>query len=49
MDSSQLIDSLISTHQRTLLDMTFYGDKASRDKYSAFVATSITPRLPADK
>ena len=32
IDSSAIIDSVISSYQRTLLDLVFLGDAASRDK-----------------
>ena len=32
IDSSAIIDSVVSSYQRTLLDLIFLGDAASRDK-----------------
>lgn len=46
-DSSELIDSLISEHQRSLLDITYYGDKANRDKYTIIMAEAIDPKMVA--
>jgi hypothetical protein len=46
-DSSTLIDSLVAEHQRSLLDITYYGDRANRDKFTLLVAEGITPRMPA--
>ncbi len=46
-DSSQIVDSLISSYQRSLLEMTFLGDSRNRDKFNVLLAEGITPRLPA--
>lgn len=32
IDSSAIIDCVVSSYQRTLLDLIFLGDAASRDK-----------------
>ena len=48
-DSSELIDSLISEHQRQLLDITYYGDKANRDKYTIIIAETIGPKMQASR
>eukprot|EP01052_Picozoa_sp_SAG31_P014017 SAG31_NODE_858_length_11437_cov_38.887049_3_plen_844_part_00 len=48
-DSSELIDSLISEHQRQLLDITYFGDKGNRDKYTIIMAGAIEPKMLASK
>lgn len=37
IDSSAIIDSVISSYQRTLLDLIFLGDAASRDKVQSLI------------
>jgi hypothetical protein len=48
-DGSKILDSLISSYQRSLLDMIFLGDTLNRDKYSVFIAKDIIPRLTAEQ
>eukprot|EP00026_Physarum_polycephalum_P003108 Phypoly_transcript_03117.p1 GENE.Phypoly_transcript_03117~~Phypoly_transcript_03117.p1 ORF type:complete len:804 (+),score=114.88 Phypoly_transcript_03117:150-2561(+) len=48
-DSSQILESLMTSYQRSLLSMMFSGDSLNRDKFSCIVAKSITPRLHAEK
>lgn len=49
VDSSRILDSVISNYQRSLLDLLFVGDASSRDKFNVILAKSITPKLPAAK
>lgn len=48
-DSSTIVDSLISSYQRSLLEMTFLGDSANRDKFNVILADAVTPKMPAEK
>jgi len=48
-DSSTILVSLLSTHQRALLDMIFLGEALSRDKVNVILATEITPKLMAEQ
>lgn len=48
-DSSQILDSIISDHQRQLLDFMFNEVRASREKMSIMVANEIMPQLCADE
>jgi WD repeat-containing protein 35 len=48
-DSSKIINDLLSSHQRQLLDMLFMEDAVSRSKYSLITGKKITPKLPAKK
>jgi len=48
-DSSTILVSLLSTYQRSLLDMIFLGDSLSRDKVNVILASEITPKLMAEQ
>jgi len=47
-DSSQIINDLLSSYQRTLLDMIFMGDAEARNKFNMIIAGDIKPKLAAD-
>ncbi|CEG40393.1 uncharacterized protein PHALS_10596 [Plasmopara halstedii] len=47
LDSSKIINDLLSSHQRELLDMLFMGDARSRNKFALLTASGISPKLPA--
>ena len=47
-DSSRIIDSLVSEYQRSMLDVVFYGDRATRDKYNIILSEMITPKMSAE-
>lgn len=47
LDSSKIINDLLSPHQRRLMDMLFMQDARSRNKFSLITADSISPKLPA--
>ena len=40
-DSSAVVDNLLSPHQRTMLDLTYLNDAASRDKFNVLLAEKI--------
>ena len=42
-------DSLVAQHQRTLLDITYYGDRDNRDKFTLILAEEVEPRMRAAK
>lgn len=46
MDSSKIIDDLLSPHQRGLMDMLFMKDAASRSKFNLITARAVVPKLP---
>jgi WD repeat-containing protein 35 len=48
-DSSQIMSSLLSAYQRSLLDLTFYGASGNRDKFNIILAEKITPHMTADR
>jgi hypothetical protein len=48
-DSSRIIDSLISSYQRSLLDLIFSGDAPNRNKVNLIIANEITPHLTAEE
>lgn len=48
-DSSTITDSLVSTYQRSLLEMTFLGDAANRDKFNLILADAISPKMEASR
>lgn len=49
MDSSKIVDSVISAYQRELLELIFMGDAESRDKVNLIIANEITPHLTAEE
>lgn len=46
LDSSKIIDDLLSPHQRGLMDMLFMHDSTSRSKFNLITAAEILPKLP---
>lgn len=40
-DSSKIVDSLLSTHQRSMLDLVYLGDAENREKYAIFMASNV--------
>ena len=48
-DSSTVTDSLLSGHQKKLLDMIYSGHADARNKVNVFIAESIEPKLRAIK
>lgn len=46
LDSSKIIDDLLSPHQRGLMDMLFMHDATSRSKFNLITAAEILPKLP---
>jgi hypothetical protein len=49
MDSSSLLDSLLSPYQRSVLDVVYRGHVMQRPKFAIFMANSINPRMLAEK
>merc|ERR1711865_708606 len=49
MDSSKIVDSVISAYQRELLELIFMGDAESRDKVNLIISNEITPHLTAEE
>jgi len=48
IDSSTIVDSVISAYQRKLLALLYDGDAPNRDKVNLIIAKEITPRLSAE-
>ncbi len=48
-DSSTIVDSLISQHQRDLMDLIYLGDADNRNKVNLIIANEITPHLTAEE
>ncbi|CAM9155222.1 unnamed protein product, partial [Choristocarpus tenellus] len=48
-DSSNIVDSIISQHQRELLNLIFLGDAPNRNKVNLIIANEITPHLTAEE
>ncbi|CAM9308429.1 unnamed protein product [Ectocarpus fasciculatus] len=48
-DSSGIVDSIISQHQRELLNLIFLGDAPNRNKVNLIMANEITPHLTAEE
>ncbi|KAF1320890.1 hypothetical protein FI667_g12271, partial [Globisporangium splendens] len=46
LDSSKIIDDLLSPHQRGLMSMLFMKDSTSRSKFNLITAKEILPKLP---
>ena len=49
IDSSTIIDSVLSAYQRKLLSLIFDGDASNRDKVNLIIANDITPQLSAEE
>ena len=49
IDSSKIVDSVISAYQRQLQDLIFMGDAENRDKVNLIIANEITPHLTAEE
>jgi hypothetical protein len=49
MDSSSLLDSLLSPYQRSVLDVVYRGHVMQRPKFSILLADSINPKMLAEK
>lgn len=49
VDSSTIVDSVLSAYQRKLLALIFDGDAANRDKVNLIIANEITPHLTAEE
>ncbi|CAM9569802.1 unnamed protein product, partial [Phaeothamnion confervicola] len=48
-DSSSIVDSIISQHQRELMNLIFLGDAPNRNKVNLIIANEITPHLTAEE
>ena len=48
-DSTKIIDSVLSLHQKKLLDLVFNGFSECRDKVNLIIANEITPHLTAEE
>jgi len=49
IDSSKIVDSVISQYQRDLLNLVFMSDAANRNKVNLILANEITPHLTAEE
>eukprot|EP00479_Gromia_sphaerica_P004629 TRINITY_DN1543_c0_g1_i3.p1 TRINITY_DN1543_c0_g1~~TRINITY_DN1543_c0_g1_i3.p1 ORF type:complete len:170 (+),score=35.64 TRINITY_DN1543_c0_g1_i3:525-1034(+) len=49
VDSSDIVDSLLSAYQRAFLDIVFWGDPKSRDKFNVILADKIDPVMDANQ
>ena len=49
IDSSKIMDSILSNHQRDLLDMIFLGNTENRDKVNVIIADRVTPQMAAER
>jgi len=49
IDSSKIVDSIISQYQRDLLQLIFDGDAGHRDKVNLILANEINPHLTAEE
>ncbi|ETV92521.1 hypothetical protein H310_13202 [Aphanomyces invadans] len=48
-DSSQIVDSVLSAYQRSLLGLVFMNEDSNRDKINLIIANEITPHLTAEE
>ncbi|KAF0700918.1 Aste57867_8566 [Aphanomyces stellatus] len=48
-DSSQIVDSVLSGYQRSLLGLIFMNADSNRDKINLIIANEITPHLTAEE
>jgi WD repeat-containing protein 35 len=48
-DSSRIVDSVISTYARKMIDTIFMGDRKNRGKVNLIIANEITPHLTAEE
>ena len=46
-DSSRLMNNLLTTYQRRLLDLVYFGEPESRNKFVLLLARSIEPEMDA--
>ncbi|KAF1331198.1 hypothetical protein FI667_g4547, partial [Globisporangium splendens] len=49
MDSSKIVDSVLSAYQRSLLNLIFSNQADSRNKINLIIANEITPHLTAEE
>ena len=49
IDSSQIVDSVISSYQRSLMNLMYGGDASNRDKVNLILANEITPHLTSEE
>mmetsp|Transcript_14391 Transcript_14391/g.18856 ORF Transcript_14391/g.18856 Transcript_14391/m.18856 type:complete len:851 (+) Transcript_14391:129-2681(+) len=49
IDSSQIVDSIISKYQRDVLNLLFTGDAPNRNKVKIIIANEIVPHLVAEE
>jgi WD repeat-containing protein 35 len=49
VDSSRIMESLLSNHQRDLLDMIFLGNTLNRDKVNVIIADRVVPKMSAER
>ncbi|MEX2683236.1 MAG: hypothetical protein Q6373_016800 [Candidatus Sigynarchaeota archaeon] len=44
-DSSELLDTILTNHQRSILNLVFFKQAMTRDKYISIIAKNIDPKL----
>jgi WD repeat-containing protein 35 len=49
VDSSRMMESLLSNHQRDLLDMIFLGNTGNRPKVNVIIADRVVPKQAAER
>lgn len=49
IDSSRIVDSVISAYQRKMIDTIYQGDRKNRGKVNLIIANEITPHLTAEE
>ena len=49
IDSSQIVDSVLSPYQRSLMNLIYSNNAENRDKINLIIANEITPHLTAEE
>ena len=49
VDSSRMMESLLSNHQRDLLDMIFLGNTGNSPKVNVIIADRVVPKQAAER
>ncbi len=48
-DSSELLDTILTNHQRGILNLVFFKQAMTRDKYISIIAKKLDPQLSLDE
>nr|MDO8110346.1 hypothetical protein [Candidatus Sigynarchaeota archaeon] len=48
-DSSELLDTILTNHQRSILNLVFFKQPMTRDKYISIIVKNIKPDIPTSE